>query len=79
MFYLCMFVNSNYQGPVARSMVSANHWLNSIKTNRFLWPLTLVSANHPSSNSAQSDLVVDPLRIKSILIETGEFIFYFLR
>ena len=41
------------QGPVARSVVSANHWLNSIKTNRLSWYLTLVSVNHPSNNSAQ--------------------------
>ena len=42
------------QAPAARSMVSANHWLTSIKINRLSWYLTLVSANHPSSNSAQS-------------------------
>ena len=31
-------------------MVSANRWLRGIKTNRFPWYLTLVSANHASSN-----------------------------
>ena len=33
-------------GPVARSMVSANHWLSSMKINRLSWYLSLVSANH---------------------------------
>ena len=33
-------------GAVLRSMVSANHWLSSIKINRLSWYLTLVSANH---------------------------------
>ena len=41
------------QGPVVRSMVSVNHWLSGIKTNRLSWYLTLVTANHASSNSAQ--------------------------
>ena len=41
------------QGPVVRSMVSANHWLSSIKIKRLSWYLTLVSANQASSNSAQ--------------------------
>ena len=40
---------SRVQGRVARSMVSANHWLSGIKT----WYLTWVSANHASSNSPQ--------------------------
>ena len=38
-------------GPVARSLVSPNpRWLKGIKTCRFLWYITLVSANHDSSN-----------------------------
>ena len=37
-------------GPVVRSLVSANCWLRGIKTYRFPWYLTLVSANHASSN-----------------------------
>ena len=37
-------------GPVARSLVSANRWLRSIKMYRFPWYLTLVSTNHASSN-----------------------------
>ena len=41
------------QGPVARSPVSANRWLRGIKTDRFPWYLTLVSANHASSNPGQ--------------------------
>ena len=39
-------------GPVARSMVSANNWLNGIKINGWSWYLTLVSANQASSNPA---------------------------
>ena len=42
------------QGPVARSLVSANHWLRGIKMYRFPWYLTLVSTNHASSNPGQS-------------------------
>ena len=37
-------------GPVVRSLVSGNRWLRGIKTFRFPWYLTLVSANHASSN-----------------------------
>ena len=42
------------QGLVARSMVSAIHWLSSIKTTiiRLPWYLTLFSANQASSNAA---------------------------
>ena len=43
-------LHSNGQGPVARSLVSANRWLRGIKTYRFPWYLTLVSTNHASSN-----------------------------
>ena len=42
------------QDWVARSMVSANHWLRGIKTYRWSWYLTRVSANHASSNWAQA-------------------------
>ena len=38
------------QGPVVRSLGSANRWLRGIKSYRFPWYLTLVSANHDSSN-----------------------------
>ena len=41
---------SKLLGPVVRSLVSANRWLRAIKTYRFPWYLTLVSANHASSN-----------------------------
>ena len=41
------------QGPVVRSLVSANRWLRGIKTYRFPWYLTLVSDNHASSNPGQ--------------------------
>ena len=37
-------------GPVVRSLVSANRWSRGIVTYRFPWYLTLVSANHASSN-----------------------------
>ena len=40
-------------GPVAQRLVSANHWLRGIKTYRFPWYLTLVGANHASSNPGQ--------------------------
>ena len=42
--------NCNTLRPVVRSLVSANRWLRGIKTYRFPWFLTLVSANHASSN-----------------------------
>ena len=35
---------------VPQSPVSTNRWLRGIKTNRFPWYLTLVSANHALSN-----------------------------
>ena len=44
------------QGPVVRSLVSANPWLRSIKTYRFPWYLTLVSANHASRNPGQEQV-----------------------
>ena len=44
---------ANVQGPVFRSLVSAIRWLRGIKTYRFPWYLTLVSANHASSNPGQ--------------------------
>ena len=40
----------NSQGPVVRSLVSANRWLRGMKSYTFQWYLTLVSANHASSN-----------------------------
>ena len=43
-------MRNNNQGPVARSLVSANRWLRGIKMYRFPWYLTLVSTNHASSN-----------------------------
>ena len=45
-------------GPVAQRLVSANRWLRGIKTYRFPWYLTLVSANHASSNPGQTVTVV---------------------
>ena len=43
------------QGWVAQSMVSFNHWLSSIKTNTLSRYLTLVNANHTSSNWTQTN------------------------
>ena len=48
-----MIIILNIQGPVARSLVSANRWLRGIKMYRFRWYLTLVSTNHASSNPGQ--------------------------
>ena len=48
-----MLCNFKDQGPVVRNLVSANRWLRGIKTYRFPWYLTLVSANHASSNPGQ--------------------------
>ena len=50
------FVSLSYrslQGPVVRSLVSANRWLRDIETYRFPWYLTPVSANHASRNPGQ--------------------------
>ena len=52
-------------GPVVRSMVSANHWLNSIKINRLSWYLTLVSANQASNNSALKGKLDDSVNLES--------------
>ena len=52
-------------GPVVRSLVSANRWLRGIKTYRFPWDLTLVSANHASSNPGQFAIY--------LLARAGEF------
>ena len=43
-------VRSLHLGLIVRSLVSTNSWLRGIKTYRFPWYLTLVSANHASSN-----------------------------
>ena len=42
------------QGPVVRSLVSANRWFRGIRTYMFPRYLTLVSANHASSNPGQN-------------------------
>ena len=44
-------------GPVVRSLVSANRWLRGVKNYRFPWYLTLVSANHASSNPGLKDML----------------------
>ena len=41
------------QRPVVQSLVSANCWLRGIKTYRFPWYLTLVSASYALSNPGQ--------------------------
>ena len=46
------------QGPVARSLVSANRWLRGIKLYRFPWYLTLVSTNHASRNPGQGACLI---------------------
>ena len=46
------------QWPVARSMVSVNNRLSSIKTNRLSWYLTLVGANRNSAQDAKRSVVV---------------------
>ena len=54
---LCHSIGSGYfrdQGWVAQSMVIFKHWLSSIKTNTLSRYLTLVNANHASSNWAQA-------------------------
>ena len=48
-----MIIILNIQGPVARSLVSANRWSRGIKMYRFRWYLTLVSTNNASSNPSQ--------------------------
>ena len=50
---LLRLLQVNIQGPVARSLVSANRWLRGIKMYRFPWYLTLVSTNHALSNPSQ--------------------------
>ena len=56
------------QGPVARSLVSANRWLRDIKSYRFPWCLSLVSDNHASSNRGQlgNYLILSRARINAI-------------
>ena len=56
----------NDLGPVVRSLVSANRWLRGIKTYRFPWYLTLVSANHASSNPG---LAVCNVQANSMIFE----------
>ena len=41
---------------VARSLLSANCWIRGIKTHRFPWYLTLVSANHASINPGRESM-----------------------
>ena len=63
--HVTLHVKASAQGPVAQSLVSANRWLRGIKTYRFPWHLTLVSANHASSNPGQ--------KVNSISISNHEF------
>ena len=51
---ILLYLTFALQGPVARSLVSANRWLRGIKMYRFPWYLTLVSTNHASSNPGQA-------------------------
>ena len=66
--FVTFLVLTVVQGPVARGLVSANRWLRGIKTYRFPWYLTLVSANHASSNPGQ---VVE--RMCHVFRKTGTF------
>ena len=55
---ICILLNlttPQAQGPVVRSLGSANRWLRGIKSYRFPWYLTLDSANHASSNPGQEE------------------------
>ena len=54
------------QGPVVRSLVSTNRWLRGSKTYRFPWYLTLVSANHASSNPGQASFPAERKRVAQI-------------
>ena len=45
------------QGPVARSLVSANRWLRDIKTYKFSWYLTPLSPNHASTDPGHIDYI----------------------
>ena len=66
------------QWPVVRSMVSANHWLSSIKTNRLSWYLTLVSANQASSNSAQFVIgQFDKIITFKVVFQINQHVMYF--
>ena len=58
------------QGPVVRSLVSVNRWLRGIKTYRFPWYLTLVSANHASSNPGQFIVMFGGLHIEMAAFKT---------
>ena len=57
----------NKQGPVVRSLVSANRGLRGIKTYRFPWYLTLVSANHALSNPGQVVVFRMTFRARKVL------------
>ena len=50
-FYIRVYSSSVL--AILQRLVSANRWLRGIKTYRFPWYLTLVSANHASSNPGQ--------------------------
>ena len=47
-------------------MVSANRWLRGSKNYRFPWYLSLVSANHPSNNPGQVELLKAWLALASV-------------
>ena len=51
--HVALFTLVKNQGPVAQSMVGPNRWLRVVKTYRFPWYLSLVRANHASSNPGQ--------------------------
>ena len=53
-------------GPDARSLISAKHWLRGIESYKFLWQVTLVSANHASSILGQV-LALLPINMQSVM------------
>ena len=61
---------AHVQNPIARSIVSTNHWLRSMETYSFPWRSTLVSANNASHNSGQfaSDLKTSCLRLSNLRV-----------
>ena len=67
-------LSDNNLGPVVRSLVSANRWLRGIKTYRFPWYLTLVSANHASSNPGLSDNKLSDNNLASELMGNKSFL-----
>ena len=54
------------EGPVARSLVSANRWLRGIKMYRFPWYLTLVSTTVLRATRARSSAYIKQFYLESL-------------